>query len=99
MSKSDSDKAALKIQVLSNLYNSLPVNAGSTRCDVYMAMVRYAGKAHQLETVAPTLAQLEIWMKEWNIAVEKKREVYLMWSEKLAEVHDEYVFLFFLCPR
>lgn len=87
--------AVAKIKVLTHLYNALPV-ASSSRCGVYLCLIRAAEKGSQLELVIPTISELDEWLKQWSITPDQRRAVYNMWGRTLSKMDSKYENLAYL---
>ncbi|KAI9100413.1 hypothetical protein DFS34DRAFT_614520 [Phlyctochytrium arcticum] len=81
---SGSDKAALKLKVLSNLYNNLETNS-PVRYDIFVAILKVAAQGGELDVVTPHLSSLDSWIAEWGISLNQRRAFYLLLSQKLEE--------------
>lgn len=79
---SNTDKVALKLKVLSNLFNIIPVN-DTLRYDVYMGVLTYADKAEELERLSSHWQSLEAWAREWTVSDESVRALLLRVNELL----------------
>ncbi|TPX41340.1 hypothetical protein SeLEV6574_g06142 [Synchytrium endobioticum] len=85
---SATDKALLKLRVLSNLYNNLE-RANPSRFHVYQAIVSVAAKNGEVDVLVPTLSQLDGWLAEWNVNTDAKKRIYLALADVLG-AHQDY---------
>ncbi|TPX67532.1 hypothetical protein SpCBS45565_g03680 [Spizellomyces sp. 'palustris'] len=85
---SGTDKAHLRLKVLSNLYNNLESNS-PVRYDVFVAILNVAAEAGELDVLVPHLLSLDAWIAEWGVALNQRRALYLLISQKL-EQSGEY---------
>ncbi|KAI9594648.1 hypothetical protein BDF19DRAFT_444409 [Syncephalis fuscata] len=74
--ENDADRVALKLKVLSNLFNALQ-NTSSLRSRVFQSIVRLAERAGAMSALVPQLAHLDAWMTEWSLDAEQQSELYL----------------------
>ncbi|KAJ3177850.1 hypothetical protein HDU85_005762 [Gaertneriomyces sp. JEL0708] len=81
------EKSQLKLKVLSNLYNILESNC-AVRYDVYAAIWNVAAKSGDIDILIPHLTSLDTWIAEWGVALNKRRALYLLISQKLEETGD-----------
>ncbi|KND03290.1 uncharacterized protein SPPG_02339 [Spizellomyces punctatus DAOM BR117] len=85
---SGTDKANLRLKVLSNLYNNLESNS-PVRYDVFVAILNVAAETGELDVLVPHLLSLDAWIAEWGVALNQRRALYLLISQKL-EQSGEY---------
>ncbi|KAL5713051.1 hypothetical protein ACHQM5_015165 [Ranunculus cassubicifolius] len=90
-----SDKPALRLKILFNLYNLL-VNPYS-KFYVYMKALTLAVNGKVTENIIPTFKKIESCLKEWNIGTLDQRELFLAISNALKEnksyAKDSFSFL------
>ncbi|RKP25062.1 hypothetical protein SYNPS1DRAFT_16196 [Syncephalis pseudoplumigaleata] len=72
----DVERVALKLKVLSNLFNALQASS-SLRARVFQSIVRLAERAGVMSAIAPQLGHLDGWMAEWSLDAEQRSELYL----------------------
>ncbi|KAI8917750.1 hypothetical protein DFJ77DRAFT_457631 [Powellomyces hirtus] len=80
--KSSSEKAHLKLKVMSNLYNNVESNS-SVRYDIFTAIINVAAQSDELEIITPHLLSVDSWLAEWGVGIAEKRALYLLLSQKL----------------
>lgn len=76
---------------LSNLYNNINANS-PCRYDVYIAIIKVAVKAEEMESLLPHLTSIDRWVREWGINVEQQRALFLVLSEALKGANFRYSF-------
>ncbi|KAJ3187706.1 hypothetical protein HDU85_006099 [Gaertneriomyces sp. JEL0708] len=81
------EKSQLKLKVLSNLYNILESNS-AVRYDVYAAIWNVAAKSGDIDILVPQLTSLDTWIAEWGVALNQRRALYLLISQKLEETGE-----------
>ncbi|XP_065855150.1 uncharacterized protein [Euphorbia lathyris] len=77
------DKPALRLKILFNLYNLLENTFG--RFYVYMKALNLALTGKVAEHVIPSLKKIDSFLKEWNLEVKDQRELFLSISNVLRE--------------
>lgn len=80
--ESNTDKSALKLKALSNLFNTLKAD-DPLRYDVYLAVLAFAEKADELERLFAHLPHLETWARQWGASADQICDLHLKISEKL----------------
>ncbi|KAF9435344.1 hypothetical protein BGZ76_006476 [Entomortierella beljakovae] len=88
-------KTPLKFKVLSNIFNTLPVNS-STRLDVFVAIVDLAVASDDMDLVLPQLQYLPAWISEWGVDIDAERKLLLTVSDRLKETGNRYQSLEYL---
>jgi len=69
---------------LGNIYNYLEVNS-PVRPDVYVCILKFAAKTNKMNVILPSLENLDTWMDEWKVTLQKRREIYLLVREMLTK--------------
>ncbi|KAK9757835.1 hypothetical protein RND81_01G189300 [Saponaria officinalis] len=70
-----SEKPALRLKVLFNLYNLL--EDAYSRYYVYLKSLQLAASGKVTEHVIPSFKKVDSFLKEWNVGVEDQRELFL----------------------
>ncbi|VVA32520.1 PREDICTED: eukaryotic translation initiation [Prunus dulcis] len=78
-----SDKPALRLKILFNLYNLL--ENPYSRFFVYLSALNLAINGKVTEHVIPSFKKIESFLKEWNIGVSDQRQLFLTISNVLRE--------------
>ncbi|KAI0498448.1 hypothetical protein KFK09_019334 [Dendrobium nobile] len=78
-----SDKTALRLKILFNLYNLLedPYN----RFFVYTKALNLAANGKMIESIIPSLKMIDSFLQEWNIEKEDQRDLFLTISNILKD--------------
>ncbi|RKP07316.1 hypothetical protein THASP1DRAFT_17226, partial [Thamnocephalis sphaerospora] len=80
--KSEIERTAAKLKILSNLFNALaPTSA--LRARVFQSLVLVAEQTGAISAIVPQLPHLDAWMAEWSLETEKRCELYLQISKAL----------------
>jgi len=71
------DKPLLRMRVLQNLYNTLPVE-GPHRYTVYRALLKYAASSRNSEAIFNQIKEsdLDLKVSEWKLDAKQKRELF-----------------------
>ncbi|CAK7335354.1 unnamed protein product [Dovyalis caffra] len=90
-----SDKPALRLKILFNLYNLL--DNAYCRFYVYMKALNLAMIGKVTEHVIPSCKKIDSFLKEWNLEVQDERELFLSVANALKDskssVKDSFKFL------
>ncbi|KAI5665744.1 hypothetical protein M9H77_15597 [Catharanthus roseus] len=78
-----SDKPALRLKILFNLYNLL--ENPYSRFFVYMKALNLAGSGKVTEHVLPSFKNIDSFLREWNLNIKDQRELFLTISNILKE--------------
>jgi translation initiation factor 3 subunit M len=70
------DKPLLRLKLLNTLYN-LSDASSVERCDIFLALLKYAEAAHTVEVVIPLFDKIPERLKQWGASPEQAREIYL----------------------
>ncbi|RKP39674.1 hypothetical protein BJ085DRAFT_16011 [Dimargaris cristalligena] len=73
---------ALRMKVLSNLFNILDANS-ALRADVLVAIVDLASTHSILRTLGSQLNKVDFWIKEWSLSPSASTQLYLSLSRAL----------------
>ncbi|KAK7470302.1 hypothetical protein VKT23_001733 [Stygiomarasmius scandens] len=71
ISSAPSEQSSIKYRILSNLFNALPRNS-SLRPLVYTALLNIAVSRDEINVLSLNRADVETWLKEWEISSEEK---------------------------
>ncbi|KAK1423360.1 hypothetical protein QVD17_18659 [Tagetes erecta] len=77
------DKPAVRMKIMFNLYNLLE-NPYSRFC-VYMKALKLAMEGKVIENIVPTFKKIDSLLKEWDLAVQDQRDLFLAISNILRE--------------
>ncbi|XP_059283122.1 uncharacterized protein LOC132036757 [Lycium ferocissimum] len=83
LSQQPSDKPALRLKILFNLYNLL--ENPYRRFLVYMKALNLAINGKVAEHILPSFKKIDSFLKEWNLGVKDQRELFLKISNILKE--------------
>ncbi|XP_060193655.1 uncharacterized protein LOC132622980 [Lycium barbarum] len=83
LSQQPSDKAALRLKILFNLYNLLENRY--SRFLVYMKALNLAINGKVTEQISPSCKKIDSFLKEWNLGAKDQRELFLRISNILKE--------------
>ncbi|CAM9229402.1 unnamed protein product, partial [Choristocarpus tenellus] len=76
--------AALRLKLVTNLYNMLPVCSAS-QLDVLVSLIRYAHVAKLTGMLSTFFTCADEWIKGWDLSVHDQRRLYLLISETLGD--------------
>ncbi|KAJ4707280.1 Eukaryotic translation initiation factor 3 subunit M [Melia azedarach] len=89
------DKPALRLKILFNLYNLL--ENPYSRFFVYMKALNLAVNGKVAEHIIPSLKKIDSFLKEWNVEIKDKRELFLgvanVLKESKSSSKDSFKFL------
>ncbi|KAJ7547824.1 hypothetical protein O6H91_08G105500 [Diphasiastrum complanatum] len=90
-----SDKPALRLKILFNLYNVLGIPYG--RFLIYKRALKLAANGKVTDLIIPSFKRIDTFLKEWNIGINHKRELYLALTNILKDnkgsAKDSFSFL------
>ncbi|CAK9185995.1 unnamed protein product [Ilex paraguariensis] len=90
-----SDKPALRLKILFNLYNLL--ENPYSRFFVYMKALNLAVNGKVTENIVPSFKKMDSFLREWNVGIKDQRELFLTISNVLTEnkssAKDSFKFL------
>lgn len=78
------DRAPLRLKLVTNLYNMLPVRTAG-QLEVLLLVIRYSAQAKLVAMLSSFFAGVDDWMKGWDLSVANKRRLYLLISETLGK--------------
>ncbi|KAF9582051.1 hypothetical protein BGW38_000721 [Lunasporangiospora selenospora] len=88
-------KTAIKLKVLSNIFNTLPANS-PLRLLAFTSIVDVAVASDDMDLVLPQLQYVPAWVSEWGVGVDAERSLLLTLSDRLKESGNQYQSLSFL---
>jgi len=90
-----SEKAPMKLKVITNLYNLLKTGDPSQQV-VLVAIIRFAAASNQISLLMPYFNDIDSWLSGLQVDKIKQREIYLLIADSLSALgksHESQKFL------
>mmetsp|Transcript_37003 Transcript_37003/g.48721 ORF Transcript_37003/g.48721 Transcript_37003/m.48721 type:complete len:435 (+) Transcript_37003:31-1335(+) len=84
-----SEKASMKLKVITNLYNLLPTGCSSQQV-ILLNLIKFAAASNQLKLLRPYFNDIDRWVTGLKMDISRQRELYLLIADCLATIGDSH---------